>query len=178
MRYTPSEVNVDERQEKKLKDAISRNKPISIRLFLVEPKTKTMLLTKGQIHKIERAQLLGKDRISIRLTVPQIKANTEHTGGFLWSLARIVGPAIVKGLASYATSKGLEKMFGKGLFVQKNKKCAKIDVAGNGLYLSPHPTFPHGEGVFEADENGINGEGLLLGANSPFKNVPLLSILL
>ena len=71
MRYTPSEVNVDERQEEKLKDAISSNKPISIRLFLVEPKTKTMLLTKGQIHKIERAQLLGKDRISIRLTVPQ-----------------------------------------------------------------------------------------------------------
>lgn len=178
MRYTPTEVNVDERQEEKLKDAISRNKPISIRLFFVEPKTKTMLLTKGQIHKIERAQLLGKDRISIRLTIPQVKANTKHTGGFLWSLARMVGPAIVKGLASYATSKGLEKMFGKGLFVQKDKKCAKIDVVGNGLYLSPHPTFPHGEGVFEVDENGVNGEGLLLGANSPFKNVPLLNLLL
>ena len=54
-------------KKKKLKDAISRNKPICIRLFLVEPKTKTMLLTKGQIHKIERAQLLGKDRISIKV---------------------------------------------------------------------------------------------------------------
>ena len=30
MRYTPTEVNVDERQEEKLKDAISRYKPISI----------------------------------------------------------------------------------------------------------------------------------------------------
>ena len=53
MRYTPTEVNVDERQEEKLKDAISRNKPISIRPFFVEPKTKTMLLTKSQIHRIE-----------------------------------------------------------------------------------------------------------------------------
>ena len=40
MRYTPTEVNVDERQEEKLKDAISRNKPISIRLFLWNLKQK------------------------------------------------------------------------------------------------------------------------------------------
>ena len=36
MRYTPSEVNVDERQEKKMKDAISRNKHISIHFSLLE----------------------------------------------------------------------------------------------------------------------------------------------
>ena len=95
-----------------------------------------MLLTKGQIHKIERAQLLGKDRISIRLTVPQIKANTEHTGGFLWSLARIVGPAIVKGLASYATSKGFEIMFEKDLLFKKIKNVQKSMLLGMGfIYL-------------------------------------------
>ena len=181
-RYTPTDVHVDERQEGKLKDAIANNKSISVSIFLTEPRRKTLLLTKGQIQKIERSQLLGKPRVSIRLTVPQIKANTEHNGGFLWSLARLIGPSIVKGLATYAVSKGVEKMMnkeGKGLFIQKNGHCAKIESAsGNGLFLSPHPVFPHGEGLFEADKNGISGDGLLLGSNSPFKNVPLLNLLL
>ena len=72
MRYSPTEVHVDERQEERLKNAIAKNKSAIIRIFLTEPGKKTMLLTKGQIQKIERAQLMGKDRISVKLSVPHI----------------------------------------------------------------------------------------------------------
>ena len=90
MRYSLTEVNVDNQHEGRLKNAIENNKATTIRIFLTEPR-KMLLLTKGQIMKIECAQILGKDRISIKLTVPQIKANIEHSGGFLWELARAVG---------------------------------------------------------------------------------------
>ena len=74
---------MDPRHEDRLKNAIVKNKSCSIRIFLTEPEKKTLLLTKGQIERIERVQLMGKDRVSIKLTVPQVKANTAHTGGFL-----------------------------------------------------------------------------------------------
>ena len=188
MRYSPTEVHVDPRQEDRLKNAIVKNKSCSVRIFLAEPQKRTMLLTKGQIERIERGQLMGKDRVSIKLTVPQIKANTEHTGGFLWGLASALpallrgaaalGPALLRGAASAVASKGMEKMMGKGLYLQKNGHCSKVQtVNGGGLYLSPHPRIHGGEGLFEADGNGVGG-GLLFGENSPFKNVPLLNILL
>ena len=180
MRYSPTEVHVDPRQENTLKNAIVKNKSCSVRIFLAEPEKKTMLLTKGQIERIERGQLMGKDRVSIRLTVPQIKANTEHSGGFLWSLASKIAPALLRGVVSAVASKGMEKLMnrGKGLYLQKNGHCSKVQtVNGGGLYLSPHPRIHGGEGLFEADGNGVGG-GLLFGNNSPFKNVPLLNILL
>ena len=186
MRYSPTEVHVDPRQEDRLKSAIVKNKSCSVRIFLTEPQKRTMLLTKGQIERIERAQLMGKDRVSIKLTVPQIKANTEHSGGFLCALgpallrgAASLGPALLRGAASAVASKGIEKLMkGKGLYLQKNGHCGKVQtVNGGGLYLSPHPRIHGGEGLFGADGNTVGG-GLLFGDNSPFKNVPLLNILL
>ncbi len=189
MRYSPTEVHVDPRQEDVLKNAIAKNKSCSVRIFLAEPEKKTMLLTKGQIARIERGEIMGKDCVSMRLTVPQIKANTKHTGGFLWGLASAlapallrgatsIGPALLRGVASAVASKGMEKLMGKGLYFQKNGHLSKVQtVNGGGLYLSPHHKIHGGEGLFEADGNGIGG-GLLFEDNSPFKNVPLLNILL
>ena len=174
-RYSPIEVNVDDEQERRLKSAIERKRGVTVRVLLSEPKKKTFLFTKGQIVKMERARAMGKSFIGIKLSAPQVRANTEHSGGFLWALARAVGPTILKGLASYAASKGVEKLMkkGDGLFLEKNGHCAKVQmVNGGGLYLNPHPRF-HGQGIFE-----VKGDGLLLGDNSPFKNVPLLNILL
>ena len=68
---------------------------------------------------------------------------------------------------------------GRGLYLQKNGHCAKVQlVNGGGLYLAPHPRLHHGDGLFETDGSEIKGKGLLLGPNSPFKSVPLLNILL
>ena len=182
-RYSPVEVNVDDQQEGRLKKAIQKHKGVTIRLTLTEPKKHTFLFTKGQIAKVERAQLLGHTYLSIKLTAPQVRANTEHTGGFLWALARAFGPAILKSLASYAGSKVVEKLTrkkeGSGLFLQRNGQSGKVQmVKGGGLYLNPHPRIHGGEGLFEANEGEVKGDGLLLGENSPFKNVPLLNLLL
>ena len=183
MRYTPHQVYVEPQQEKRLQKAIERKGGASITISFDEPKNETLLFTKDQIARIERASLMGK-KIKIRMSAPQVRANTEHHGGFLWALAARLAPAILKGIAgaaaSHVVSNVLSKKKGQGLYLQKNGKCAKVQlVNGGGLYLAPHPRLHYGHGLFETDGSEIKtGEGLLLGDNSPFKNVPLLNILL
>ena len=65
MRYSPTEGNVDDQQERRLKKAIEKKRGVTIRLTLTEPKKHTFLFTKGQIAKIERAQLLGNTYILV-----------------------------------------------------------------------------------------------------------------
>ena len=104
------------------------------------------------------------------MSAPQVRANTEHHGGFLWTLAARLAPTILSGIGSALAS--------KGLYLQKNGHCAKVQlVDGGGRYLAPHPRLHHGDGLFETDGSEVKGEGLTLGSNSPFKNVPLLNIL-
>ena len=46
---------------------------------------------------------------------------------------------------------------------------------GNGLYLAPQPRFVKGDGLFLKHSNDISdGAGLLMGKNSPIKNIPVL----
>ena len=50
---------------------------------------------------------------------------------------------------------------------------------GDGLYLAPHPRFVEGDGQFLKHGAGISDvAGLLMGKNSPFKNIPVLGWLL
>ena len=181
MRYNPVQVNVDEKQEDRLKKAIEKRRGVTLIVTLNGPKSKTVLLTKGQIQKMERDHLVGKSCSEIRMSPPQVKANTEHHGGFLWTLAARLAPAILSGIASAAAKNiaGRVMKRGRGLYLQKNGQCGQVQlVNGGGLYLSPHPKFHGGEGLFETEGSEIKGDGLLLGENSPFKNVPLLNILL
>ena len=75
---------------------------------------------------------------------------------------------------------------GSGLYLQKRGRsgntAATIQlVKGNGLYLTPHPPIVvDGHGLFlkSADNRVYTGEGLILGPNSPFKNIPLLGLIL
>ena len=79
MRYTPFQVYVEPSQEKKLKRAIEKKGGASITISYVEPRNETLLFTKDQIERIESAISMGK-KISIRVSAPQVKANTEHHG--------------------------------------------------------------------------------------------------
>ena len=48
-----------------------------------------------------------------------------------------------------------------------------------GLYLAPHPRFVEGDGLFLKRGDDISdGAGLLMGKNSPFKNIPVLGWLM
>ena len=175
MTYTAVKVSVDEKQSQKLRNAIEEKKPLSIKVILSHDlEKKTVLFTPSQIKKIERAQLMGRGSLSIRMSRKQVQANTIHKGGFLWGLLSRLAPAVLGGIASGIASKAIG---GKGIFVQREGYCAKVEpVKGGGLYLSPHPTS--GEGVFVSDGSGIKeGTGLLFGGNSPLKDVPSLNIL-
>lgn len=70
---------------------------------------------------------------------------------------------------------------GNGLFIQKKDKCYRADpIEGDGLLLTPHKRlFGNGNGLFlKRGSNVYDGEGLLLGQNSPFKNIPILGWIL
>ena len=75
-----------------------------------------------------------------------------------------------------------EEVDGSGLYLRKSGHCVKITpVEGNGLYLTPHRGLigVPGNGLYLKHGSSIyNGEGLLLGKNSPFKNIPILNLLL
>ena len=105
MKYTPLQVYVEPKQEERLKKTIEGKKGISIKISFTEPKYETVLFTKDQIQRIERVQLMGKTDILIKTSAPQVKANTMHHGGFLWSLAARFAPAIVIRLWFLSTEK-------------------------------------------------------------------------
>ena len=71
---------------------------------------------------------------------------------------------------------------GNGLYLHKSGHCIKVElIKGNGLHLTPHRrlTDVSGDGLYLKRGASIyDGKGLLLGANSPFKNIPILNLLL
>jgi hypothetical protein len=58
----------------------------------------------------------------------------------------------------------------------------KIAKQGNGLYLKPYSSAKMqqvGDGLYMKTGSGfVDGSGLLLGENSPFKNIPILGMIL
>ena len=179
MTYSALEVTVDERQSQKMRNAIEEKKPLTVRLIIGKELSKrTVLFTPSQIKKIERVALIGKNSISIRMSKKQVQANTEHKGGFLWGLVSRLAPAVLGGIASGLAAKAVS---GKSVYVQKKGYCAQVEpVKGGGLYLSPHPDLSVGDGLFVSNGSRHRdiGRGLLLGDNSPFKDIPLLGLLL
>ena len=93
----------------------------------------------------------------------------------LASLAARSLPTILPGLTTGLLSGGIKKAIsgsGDGFYLHKHDKCYRVKKCkGNGLYLAPHPRLllKHG--------NDINA-GLLMGRNTPFKNIPVLGWLL
>ena len=83
---------------------------------------------------------------------------------------------LIGGLAEKANSKS-----GSGLYLGKRGRgVSKIHlVEGGGLYLSPllHPGKDY-DGLWMEDGNQTYGAGLILGEDSPFRNIPLLGWLL
>ena len=77
---------------------------------------------------------------------------------------------------------GVEKLIGNVLYLKKNGRVCQIETDGDGMNLEP----AGGKG-FETVGNGhylmkqgvlCDGRGLILGPNSPLKNIPMLDIIL
>ena len=192
MLYKPIEVDVPEKIHEKLKVAITQDRPVSVQVQLDGADGghhHTLLLTRGQIARMERARMIGKKSMTVRMSRKQVQVNIKHDGGFLGMLASLAAralPALLGGLATGLVSGAVEKAVvgsGSGLYLKKKGHgcVAKVQVVkGNGLYLTPHPYFStEGNGLFlKHGDQVYSGEGLLLGPNSPFKNIPLLGLIL
>ena len=195
MLYTPVKVTVAEDQLERLKSDLK--KPfVSIKIRLKGKKDvdneHTLLLTRGQIDSINRVRSMGKRKFkTIRMSRNQIEKNISHQGGFLSFLAGLASkalPMLAKGLAGGFMSGVADQVLGNkksgdGLYLFKRGHCIKVEpVKGNGLYLTPHSSKIHagvGDGLYLKQGDAIhNGEGLILGKNSPFKNVPILGWIL
>ena len=88
-----------------------------------------------------------------------INPTAKQSGGFLGSLLASIGIPLALELGS--------KLFGKGLTMPRK--------VGDGLMVMPKPPPP-----FYGWDGRVKkkGRGLLLGANSPFQNIPLIGAIL
>ena len=176
MLYKPVKVVVACSQREKLKSQINQ-KHLSVKIDLKDTiPTDTLLLTRGQIARIEKARELGRRKYkTIRMSRKQIEKNRNHQGGYLSFLGN-------EDLASSTTLP--PSLDGDdGLYFIKRGYCMKVyPVQDNGLYLQEHPTTLHDvfeDGLYLKRDNIIeNGEGIVFAENSPFKNIPILGWIL
>ena len=188
--YVQYKVNVSENQVETLKDAT-----------LCFPKggnrgDHVLLLTPAQINRLGKAQVEGR-RAQIRLIARQAAKNVSYTWEFLGMFASLASramllaarvlPTILSGFTTGLLSGGINKAIsgscgavGVGLYLHKHDKCYRVQRSkGNGLYLAPHPRFVEGDGLSLKYGNDISdGAGLLMGKNSPFKNISVLGWIL
>ena len=189
-------MNVSENQVNTLKDAIRLKRGAT----LCFPKggirgDHVLLLTPVQINRLDKAQA-ERRRVHIRMSARQVAKNVSYTEGFFAALATLIAralpfasrvlPTIMSELATGLLSGGVHKAIsgngalGDGLYLHKHDKCYRVQkLKGNGLYLAPHPRFVERDGLFLKHGNDISdGAGLLMGKNSPFKNITFLGWLL
>ena len=192
--YTPIKLNISSDQHEKLKEAVNHGKSVSIKVHIDGKKAgrHLFLLTHSQRRRLDRAKLINKSTMNIKLSKKQVKANAEHRGGFLGTLlglASKVLPTLLGGLATGLISGGIEKAVsgrgvsgGDGLYLYKSGHSVKVmPIHGRGLQLIPKKLrgATGGDGLFLKHGSQIyDGRGLLLGKNSPFKNIPILGLLL
>jgi len=123
----------------------------------------------------------------------QIKYNMKIKGGFLPLLAGLAAkalpfltgtvlPALGVGALSGLASTGVQKLVGNGLYLKKGGRVCEVETDGQRVLLEPvsgNELTKLGNGLYLKKEGQLySGKGLLLGENSPFKNIPILGMLL
>jgi hypothetical protein len=182
--YTELKVHVPEKYHERIKAAVTQDRPLAIKLDLTSEGNDTILMTPGQLQKIKRAKSAGKKVLTIRMSRKQVKQNVKFEGGFLGTLMRLATkalPTLLGGLATGVLSGAVEKaVSGNGLFLGKRGYgTARIDFTeGSGLTLTPVQTENYNGLYLKQDGQIFQGKGLLLGKNSPFKNIPILGLIL
>ena len=91
-------------------------------------------------------------------------------------------PALGVEALSGLVSTGVQKLIGNGLYLKKGSGVCRIETVGEGFYLGPASGRGFeavGKGLYLMKEGGLyDGRGLILGSNSPFKNIPILGMIL
>ena len=187
-RFTNVKVNISEGQKKKLQHAIKAGCPaMIIRLGHEDLEGNDILaVTDSQVKKLAKALENGKG-ITIRMSSKQLKHNKKIEGAGLEAralpmMAKTVLPALGVGTLSGLASSGVQKAMGSGLYLKKGGCVCQVETDGSGLYLKPYKgkgLQSYGNGLYLKRGGKLcDGQGLLLGPNSPFANIPILGAIL
>ena len=97
-------------------------------------------------------------------------------------LTGTVLPALEVGALSGLASAGVQKLIGNGLYLKKGGSVCVIETDGKGLNLrltSGKRFETVGNGLYLMKQGGLyDVRGLILGPNSPFKNISILGMIL
>ena len=119
----------------------------------------------------------------------QLAHNMKIEGGFLPALAGLIPfltgtvlPALGVGALSWLASTCVQKLIGNGLYLKEGGSVCQIETDGEGLHLGPTSGKGFetvGNGLYLMKQGGLyDGRGLILGPNSPLKNIPILGMIL
>jgi len=179
-------VNISDSQKEKLRKALEAGCELSLRLLHSDlVGNNTIALTHSQLNRLQKAYESWKG-ITIRMTKRQVAHNKKIEGGFLSLLAGLASkvlPALGIGALTGLASTGVQKLVENGLYVKKDGCVCDVETDGKRLLLEPvssKKSFTKlGDELYLKKEGKLyDGRGLLLGPNSPFKNVPILGMLL
>ena len=191
--YYEHRVSISNGQRDKIRKAIESKTGVSIKLANSDLIGDDLIaLTKAQTLRLQKAYETGKG-ITIKMSKTQVRKNLKVEGGFLGMLAGLAAralpfltksilPALGIGALTGVANAGVSKALGNGLYLKKGGNTMRVETDGKGLYLSPASGAglkKYGDGLYLSQDSGIvEGSGILLGPNSPLKNVPILGWLL
>jgi len=191
--YTNIKVNISDGQKEKMKKALAAGNQLSLRLSHADLVGNDVIgVTQTQLSRLKKAHETGKG-VTINLSKTQIAHNMKIEGGFLPLLAGLAAkaipfltstvlPALGVGALSGLASTGVQKLVGDGLYLKKGGCVCGVETDGQRVLLEPasgNEFKKLGSGLYLKKEGQIcNGKGLLLGKDSPFKNIPILGMLL
>ena len=170
--YTPVQVKIADSQRERFMSQIDQ-KYVPVKIVVKDTATPkdTLLLTRGQIRKIEKAQELGKRRYkTIRMSRNQIEKNRKYQGGYLQLLNNVS--------MNDSTNSSMDDG-DNGLYIVKRGHTMQItSIQENGLHLQEHPLSLHetfSDGVYQKHDNVIeNVDTVLLNE----KKLPILQWIL
>ena len=150
--YVKIGLNLSQFQKEKIKQAFQNKTGLTLTFNNHQLQGSDFLgLTKTQVNKINDAKAKGSG-VTLKLSKLQISKQGGFIGALLAGLAGSLLPSLLGG---------------KGLVLPGSK--------GKGLML---PGTKRQGRSYRFDEPQILGKGLILGKNSPFKNVPILGLIL
>ena len=184
--YTNIKMRISECQKNKIKKAFESNS-MSITIcfkFSDLHGEDVIALTKSQVDRLVEVYE-EKKGITIRLSKTQLAHNMKIGGGFLPALAGLISfltgtvlQALWVGVLSGLASMGVQKLIGNELYLKKGSGECRIGTVAEGLYLGPASGKGFetvGNGLYLMKQDGLyDGRALILGPNSPFKNIPFL----
>ena len=186
--YTNIKMRISEGQKDKIKKAFESNsKSITIRFKFSDLHSEDVVaLAKSQLDRLVKAYE-EKKGMTIRMSKTQLANNMKIEGGFLSALAGLIPflagtvlPALGVGALSGLASNIIQKLVGNGLYLKKGSGVCRIEIDGEDLGQASGKGFgTAGNGPYLMKQGGLyDGRRLILGPNSPFKNILILGMIL